>query len=215
MPATQLISVVGRSSDPTANTLNPGFLFNNTNGSWGATVGTYPFTDNGQTNYVVTSNLGLCNNISVNLWFYPRALNRILMTEQDSLDENTGYHYTMLEIDGAGYIRGRVWDGIGATFATTGNAVTLNKWNHIYLTYSTGSGVIISLNGANGVQEASIVRLSPGVNEYIGVGTYSVTRIAADNRFRGKFSDLRVSNTGETSTFFSTYTNYDMGNIGP
>jgi hypothetical protein len=213
MPATQLISAVGRSGDPTANTLNPGFLFNNTNSSWGATVGTYPFTDNGQTNYVFTGNLGLCNNISVNLWFYPRALNRILMTEQDSLDEGTGYHYTMLEIDGAGYIRGRVWDGTGATFATTGNAVTLNKWNHIWLSYAGGQ-VTVSLNGNTAVQ-ATISRSGPGVNEYIGVGTYSVTSIAAPDRFRGKFSDLRISNTGETSTFFSTYTNYDMGDIGP
>jgi hypothetical protein len=135
------------------------------------------------------------------------------MTEQDSLDEGTGYHYTMLEIDGAGYIRGRVWDGTGATFATTGNAVTLNKWNHIWLSYAGGQ-VTVSLNGNTAVQ-ATISRQSPGVNEYIGVGTYSVTRIAAPDRFRGKFSDLRISNTGETSTFFSTYTNYDMGDIGP
>jgi len=214
MPATQLISVVGRSSDPTANTLDGLFSFNGSNGSWDVTVGTYPFTNNGVPNYVFTSNLGACNNISVNLWFYPRAFDSILMTEQDSTVEADGYHYTMLEIDQAGYIRGRVWDGTGATFATSLNTATLNKWNHIYLTYSTGAGVIISLNGANGVQAASIVR-TPPEQTFIGVGTYSVTRIAANNRFTGKFSDLRISNTGETSTFFSTYTNYDMGNFGP
>ena len=217
MPVTQLISVVGRSSDPTANILDDLFSFNGDNNTWGATVGTYPFADNGVPNYVVTGNLGVCNNISVNLWFYPRAFDSILMTEQDSPVDGggSGYHYSMLEIDASGYIRGRVWDGSGATFATSLNTVTLNKWNHIYLTYSTGAGVIISLNGANGVQAASIVRSGPGNSEYIGIGTYSATRIAANNRFTGKFSDLRVSNNGQTSTFFSTYTNYDMGAGSP
>lgn len=211
MPVTQLMGVTGRLNDPTANTLDSGFLFNNVNGSWGATVGTYPFADNGQTNYVFTSNLGLCNNISINLWFYPRAVNRILVTEQDSTVESDGYHYSMLEIDGSGYIRGRVWDGSGAIFATTGNAVTVNKWNHIWFSYDGGQ-VTMSLNAGTAVQ-ATISRVGPGNNEYIGVGTYSATHIAATDRFIGKFSDLRVSNNGETSTFFSTYTNYDMGGI--
>jgi hypothetical protein len=215
MPVTQLISVVGRgSSDPTANTLDGVFSFNGSNNSWISTVGNYPFTDSGVASYVVTSNLGVCADISVNLWFYPRAFDRILMTEQGSATEDQDYHYTMLEIDGAGYIRGRVWDGAGATFATSLNPATLNKWNHIYLTYSTGAGVIISLNGANGVQAASIVR-TPPTNTFIGVGTFSGTRIAASNRFIGKFSNLRVSNNGETSNFSSTFANYDMGNYGP
>lgn len=220
MPVTQLISVVGHNiiiSDPTANTLDGGFLFNTFSASWGVTNGTYPFTNNGIPNYVFTSNVGLCNNISINLWFYPTALDSILMTEQDTPVDGggSGYHYSMLEIDGTGHIRGRVWDGSGATFATSLNTVTLNKWNHIYLDYGSGSGVLISLNGANAVQAPSIVRVGPGNSEYIGIGTYSATRIAANNRFTGKFSDLRVSNNGQTSTFFSTYTNYDMGAGSP
>ncbi len=212
MPVTQLMGVTGRLSDPTANTLDDFFLFNTIPSGWGATVGTYPFSNNGVPNYVFTTSLGLCNNISINLWFYPRAFDSILMTEQDSTVESDGYHYTMLEIDGSGYIRGRVWDGSGATFATTLNTVTLNKRNHIYLDYGSGAGVIMSLNGASAVQAASIVR-SPPTTTYIGIGTYSATRIAANNRFTGKFSDLQVSNNGQTSTFLSTYTNYNMGGI--
>lgn len=211
MPVTQILSAAGRgNSDPTANTLNGAFTFNGSNATWDTINGNYPFSDNGTADYVVTSNLGVCNEISVNLWFYPRALDRILMTEQGANIETTVYHYTMLEIDAGGYIRGRVWDGVGATFATSLNTVTLNKWNHIYLSYSTGAGVIISLNGASGVQAASIVRVPP-TNTYIGVGAYSSTYIAATNRFVGKFDDLRISNSGEGSSFVSTYANYDMG----
>lgn len=204
------MSVVGRISDPTANTLNGAFTFNSNSNPWYTVSGNYPFSDNGTADYVVTSNLGVCNEISVNLWFYPTAFNRILMTEQDTNIESDSYHYTMLEIDALGYLRGRVWDGVGATFATSLNTATLNKWNHIYLTYSTGAGVIISLNGASGVQAASIVRVPP-TNTFIGVGTYSGTYIAATDRFVGKFDDLRISNSGEGSSFVSTYANYAMG----
>jgi len=202
MPVTQLSASVGRTTDSIANTLPAGFSFNGVNSSWFNTPGEYPFNGN---SYVVTTSVGTCNNISINLWFRPLAANRILMTEQDTGVENFSYHYSMLEIDASGYVRGRIWDGSGNIFLTSPLPVNLARWNHIYLNYDNTNTIMV-LNGGT-PQQTFITRQVPP-QTFIGIGTFTVTNIGTQNRYVGKINDLRISSNGEGSSWASTVGNY-------
>lgn len=136
----------------------------------------------------VTQALGLCNDIEIDLWIYPTANNCIIVTEQDSTTENTGYTYAMIEIDSANCIRARSWPQSGNN-AIISAPITLNAWHHIYFHHIAGQAYLEVDGVLSGTDSYS--RAAPG-NTYIGIGTFSVTAITTTNRYQGRIDTLQI-----------------------
>ena len=180
------------------------YNFNDADYPWNTASGSYPFAG---TSFTITGSLGSVSNIAINFWFRPSSLSNILLSELGSPFENTGYHYSMVEINSSGHLRSRIWDDVGANIITSTTTVTLNGWNHLYLSYSSGT-LSMSLNNDTPVS-TSVIRSAPPTT-YIGVGTYDTTYITTTNRFIGEFSDLRISTAGAGSNYSSTRATYGV-----
>lgn len=140
--------------------------------------------------YTVSQSLNTCNDIEVDLWIYPMSNNRIIVTEQGQPDENTGYHYVMIEIDNTSRIRARSWPQTGMA-AIISDPITLNAWHHIYFRHSSGQARLEVDGVLSGTD--NYARTPPGVS-HIGIGTYSVTGITNNNRFHGRTNFVQVRN---------------------
>ncbi len=198
-----MTSVMGFDADPIARTLPSTFNLDGNDFAWGTITGAYPFTG---TSSVITQSLGVVGDISINLWFKPKVNGVSILSELDRSDIS-GYHYSMLEITGIGQLRGRIWDGTGNTQVSAFTTVNLNVWNHVYLSYSSGT-VSISLNG-NTPSATSMTRSGPS-QSYISIGLYDSTYMTTSTTYRGKFNDLRISTAGAPSNFSSTRSYYGV-----
>ena len=201
MPVTQLITSVGRGrrSFPTYYTMN------NAQTSWYTFPDPYPFDGS---SYAFTNNLGsLPTTLSINIWFRPRFNNVILLAEQDSSIENTGYHYTMVEINAFNVLQARMWDGVGTTYITPGGNVNLDQWNHLYYEYANGT-LSVTLN--NDTAQTGSISRSPPTNSYIGIGTFQTTYMITQNRFKGELGALDITNTQAGSNYLATKANYGL-----
>ena len=87
---------------------------------------------NGANQYMTTQVTNGYTQIYMNLWFYPTAAGRVIMTIQGSLVEDSGYTHSALEIAANQTVIGAFWAGMNLVSVTTANSVTLNAWNHIY-----------------------------------------------------------------------------------
>ena len=187
-------------SEPIPATYN----FNNADYPWDAAFGSYPFTGS---SFTITGSLGSVSSIAINFWFRPSSLDKILLSELGQPIENTGYHYSMVEINSSGNLRSRIWDDVGTNIIISTTTVTLNGWNHLYLRYSAGT-LSMSLNNDTLVS-TSVIRSAPPTT-YIGVGTYDTTYITTTNRFTGEFSDLRINTIDLGSNYSSTRATYGV-----
>lgn len=140
--------------------------------------------------WTVSQNLGLCNEIEVQMWIYPTSNNCIIVTEQGQAAENTGYHYAMIEIDSSNRIKARSWPQNGPQ-ALTSDPITINAWHHIYFRHSSGTarlevdGVLVGTD--------NYARSAPG-NSFIGIGSYSITGITSNNRYQGRIHNVQIRN---------------------
>jgi len=145
----------------------------------------------------------------MNIWFYPQALGRILMTIQGQLAENTGYTHTGLEIKSDGTITGSFWQN---PYITTANAVNLNEWNHIYFRHN-GSQALLQLNGGTAVtQNAS---WAYPLSLVLGFGTISGTSSGLGNtgRYHGQLGEFEMSPLSLASDFMSKRAKYEQPQV--
>ena len=218
MPISQILITAGRAS--TGPVLPQGsFLVNGVSKTWAytnatsPTYGSYTFPDtstgslhtlNG-TNCVISESLGSFGTIAINLWFYPTSANTIIMSEFETGDENSGYHYTMMEISSSNVLHARIWPG-AAPGITCGNTVNLNAWNHVYYFYDAGT-LSVSLN--NGTAATGSVTRSAPSTTFLAIGVSDSTNLVTSARYQGKFNDLNVSSTAG-STWTSTKSKYGL-----
>jgi len=207
MPIVQILMTSATTdTDPIASTLPSTYNFNGSNNAWQTITGAYPFAGGSS---VLTQNLGAIDSISINLWFKPKQTSVAMLAELGQAAENYGYHYTMLEINSSGALTGRIWEGTGYTRVTTFTTVNLNAWNHVYLSFSGGTGPLsISLNGDT-LSSTTMTR-DPPTNTYISLGSYDSSYITTTSRYRGRFNDLSISTAGATSNFLSTRATYGV-----
>lgn len=162
--------------------------------------------------YMVTPALtGLSTSIYMNVWFYPTATNKIVMTLQGTQFENTAYHATLFEINSlqnpvVGFWSQHVSGG-GSGGMTIPETVNLNTWNHLYL-FNNGTITSACLNGGNTYTTPhSWTSNAPG-SHYIGFGTTSVTNFAATARFQGRIGEFECSPTLIASNYEATKSQY-------
>ncbi len=192
------------------------FTWGSTNAST-PTYGAYTFPDestgsvhtlNG-TQYVLSRAFGVTPTVNFNLWFYPTSNNVNVISELGTAVENSAYHYSMLEIDSTGKLKGRVWQ-MGTPLTSVGS-VNLNAWNHVYFYYDHSNTTFgISLNNETTVvSNVGGVRLTSDTgNTYWGIGLFESTYMVTTARYQGKFSDLSIHSTIAGSNYTATKSAY-------
>ena len=169
------------------------------------TVTTGPTWDfNGSNQFMTTGPINGVTQLYLNIWFYPTAVGRILMTTQGQMAENDGYHHTALEINANGTVSGKFWPN---SYMTTDNAVTLNQWNHIYFRH-TGSQALIQLNGGTATT-ANNSWSYPSPALVLGFGTTSITNNGISARYQGLIADVFLASTNTASNYENTRSKYE------
>lgn len=177
---------------------------------------TYPDNSSGSvhtltgTQYVLSEGWGSLTNISVNLWFYPTANNKIIIGELGQPQEDGGYHYTMLEINSSNKLKGRVWEMTAMQAVTSIGSATLNSWNHVYFFFNSATNTFsMSLNNETPVTTTSVSRNIPFFS-YWGIGLTDSTNMGSSARYQGKFDALVIdSNLAAGSNYDATKAKYN------
>ena len=171
---------------------------------------TFPNTTTGRvqhltgTQSLLTQPLGSLPSFNINLWFYPTSWGKTLIAELGQTLENGFYHYSMLEINASGYLRGRTWDMAALSALTSVGTVNLNAWNHLYLYYNAATSVVgMSLNNETAVTASSITRNAPTTSVF-GIGVVDFTSIEVNARYEGKFDKLIIDSTITGSNYATT-----------
>lgn len=162
--------------------------------------------------YMVTSALtGITTSFYMNLWFYPTGVNQVVSTIQGTVEENTAYHHTLLEINNSGQPVVGFYpqhpNGGGSGGLVLDDTVNFNTWNHIYL-FNNGTTTSACLNGGT-TQTVPAVWISnaPGVH-FVGFGTTSVTNFGSSNRFSGRIGGFECSSSLISSNYTATKSFY-------
>jgi hypothetical protein len=198
------------------------FLYNGSSSAWANTNATSPTYESYQfangtigslhrftgTQYLISNAFNNSETLNINLMFYPTSNNTIIMCELGQNAENTGWHYSMLEIDGPGHLKGRVWemtDGISST-----GTVNFNAWNHVYLYYDSGTKTVgMSLNNETAVTQTlgdGVRHVSDTNSTYFAIGAIEdnivyYSSMGAVARYRGRFDNLSIDTTITGSTY--------------
>jgi hypothetical protein len=135
---------------------------------------------NGTNQYLVTPNLKtyfkalntiVQKSFTMSLWFYPKGLNGVIVSELDSQTPSAGFHATNIEIVN-GFVKYRVWPG---TAITTSTAINLNLWYHLAIVYD-GSTIKAYLNGVlQGTQ--TYTRDIPAASQNYAIGATEATNM--------------------------------------
>lgn len=198
-------------------------LVNGTSVAWGSTNSTtptyaaYTFPDASTgsvhtldgTQYVLTSTYGLALTLNFNLWFYPTSNLVNVMAELGQAVENSAWHYSMLEIDNDGRLKGRVWNM--AVGVNSVGSVNLNAWNHVHFYYDHATTTFgISLNNETPVtSNIGGVRLTSDTgNTYWGIGLFESAYMVTTARYQGKFDILSINDSITGSNYNATKAKY-------
>ena len=176
---------------------------------------TYPDETSGSlhtltgTQYVLSEGWGATSDISFNLWFYPTANDKLIIGELGQASEDSGYHYSVLEINSTNRLKGRVWEMSTFQAVTSTGTVNLNAWNHVYMYFNnTTSTLSMSLNNETAVTQGSVGRNIPTLS-YWGIGLTDATNMGSGARYQGKFDALVIdSNIAQGSTYTGTKAKY-------
>ncbi len=128
--------------------------------------------------------LDLFSNLSVAVWIYPTALpSGSGLATIVSKDENFEFH-----LNSSGQVFW--WWGGGTRQLTTSGSVTLNAWNHIAITYESGSQVIYINGVSQGTNSDSTAITTNNDPLLIGTDLAYPTR-----RFTGLIDEVKVYDT--------------------
>lgn len=162
---------------------------------------------NGVDNLMTTGVFSNVSQVYMNIWFYPTAAGRILMTIQGQTTENVNYHHAALTINGNDTITGGFWAGMNISPMTTANTVTLNAWNHIYFRHN-GTQALLQLNGGTAVTATHSWELQS--NPFVaGFGTTSITNNGISARYQGMLAEFRLNSSNTASNYDSTRSIYE------
>jgi hypothetical protein len=199
-----------------------GILYNNSFAQWATTNATVPTYESYQfvngsitnlhrligTQYLISQAFSNSATLNINLWFYPTVNNVVIMSELGQDAEETGWHYSMLEITNDSHLKGRVWemtDGVTST-----GTVNLNAWNHVYLYYDSGTRTIgMRLNNETAVTQTLSVgvrHVSDTNSTFFAIGTTETnvvqhSSMGSTARYQGRFDDLSIDTTITGSTY--------------
>ena len=205
------------------------YIFNGTPTNWATTnitsptygAYTYPDETTGSLNtltgtqFVLSGQLGKSRTVNINLWFYPTANNKMILGEVGQAFENTGWHYSMLEINSTNYLKGRLWEMASGPYLTSTGTVTLNAWNHVYLYFNNTNNTFgMSLNNETAVTRNDFIRHVPDPDyaaAYYGIGmtdNQNMENTGNIARYQGKFDTPVIDTTLTGSNYTSTKAKY-------
>jgi len=149
------------------------------------------------------------NEITINIWFYPTANNCQIVSEYGTQDPGAGYHYTVLELNSSGNIRGRFWPN-GGSGLVSANTVNLNAWNHVWYTNNASGYEQLQLNGGAIATQTVTARQGPGSSSF-AFGVSDITNIGSTNVFQGKIGYFKYNNDATTgSNYNATWSKYNI-----
>ena len=198
-------------------------LVNGSSVAWGSTNSTtptygaytFPNSTSGSvhtldgTQYVLTSQYGVAPTLNFNLWFYPTSNLVNVMAELGQSTENSAWHYSMLEIDNDGRLKGRVWNmSVGVNSV---GSVNLNAWNHVHFYYDHATTTFgISLNNETPVtSNVGGVRLTSDTGAtFWGIGLFESAYMVTTARYQGKFDILSIHDSITGSNYNATKAKY-------
>jgi len=154
---------------------------------------TYDFTG---TEYIIgptLDNFGQTTAFTVNLWFYPTSYDCQLVSEYETRDPGSAYHYSMLELDSSGYVLARAWPNNAAARLSSQVTVNLNAWNHIHYRGNISGFYELNVNNNPYVFGTLTPRSGP-TNSVFAFGVQDITNIATTNRFQGKIGYFGYQN---------------------
>ena len=202
------------------------------NGSWGGTVNSYwmNFVSEGINYYYdyQTPNLDQRGNWKINhtgdasflfqMWFYPTALNGVLVS---IIDSGAGYQSDLIEINSSGYVSSHVWIGASTCpTVTSTTTVTLNDWNHVWVQFDASLQTLkVVLNNDTPATQTGVAGVFP-LDIIFVLGKSKAQPITTDNYYNGRIAYVRVDNYAntyssyidQTPLFFNTYSSPLLGN---
>lgn len=150
------------------------------------------------------------SDLTIEMWFYPRNSGMILMTEQGSATENSGWHATVLEINSDSTISCRLWSGAELSIVDT---VNIDAWNHVWLQYNSATTTLkVRLN--NGTVYSSPSGYNRNSNYFTGgavhfaVGHTDITNLGNAARYYGKLAQVRINGWCAPSSYWEEAEHY-------
>jgi hypothetical protein len=159
--------------------------------------------------WLISPNLSISNSwknnaITINLWFYPTSTSIQLMSELGQLVVGNGYHYSIFDIDGGGYVHSTFYSNVGTQYFASSVPVDLNMWNHIYFTEDVGGNHKFALNNISTTNLPKYKRAKPDP-QYFAIGGIDGTNSGASAYpFQGKVGWLNISDYVAKSTWANT-----------
>lgn len=148
--------------------------------------------------YITTPNLSAVitsanETHSVELWVYPTN-NGVLVQYNNTINPNTSYHHSSIEIVG-GNLEVGLWNGGG--LSSTGNigVVSFNQWHQMVLTYNSS----VCKGYIDGVYKGSVnvswsSPMDASIPFYMNFGFADFTSQGDGTNFDGRFGIMRVYN---------------------
>ena len=164
---------------------------------------------NGTSSYLIGPPVNFLSSseFAINIWFNPTTSNIQLLSELELQDPGSGYHYTMLEIDGSGHVRARVWPNNAGSALISANIVDYNTWNHVYFYQNAVGLTYLKLNDSMSPSVTNTtVRQPPGSgSSCFAIGLSDITNIGTFGRFSGLIGHFTFTNTSSGNSNYSTY----------
>lgn len=172
--------------------------YNSSTPTPGSNIQTWSFDTN---SYMSSQNHNL-NLFTISMWFYPTAYGTQVLVVQNTQIAQQSYHASLFEINSSGTVSARFYNNSGLT---TTERVSLNNWNHVYISY-TGTQSVLQLNGgAQVVSTESWVYPQPFV---LLVGSYSATNLGNNSQYQGYIGEIKMYDYTPANDYNDTKINY-------
>lgn len=198
-------------------TLVGGPTFNNVSGdkyfTW--TTGDYLYTPTLDEGSIVKALTGDRPPHSVEVWSYPTVASRIMFTYNGSATENSGYHFSAMELAGGKAYFG-LWTSPNSLVSTPApaNNISTNAWHQFVLVYD-GTTIIGYVDGVEVSRTTTNIdfrtphEMTQG-NLRMMFGAFSATNNGGSTqRFSGRWRKMKVYDRALTSS--EVLANYNAG----
>lgn len=215
----------GYTSEPVALTAAGGWTststtWSNSNGGFyisGSTSGSFLQTpDFTQSVYSSSWASGTRTGLTIELWFYPTAGARTLVSEQGAGGaDSAGWRDNIIELNSNGTVVADIWPYTGGPI-TTANSVNFNAWNHVIYTYNISTTTLsLQLNGGTVVSNSSKTwqcGVENGGGLHYAIGYADATNLMANantTNFDGRWGKIRIANYPMAGNYDADWTKYN------
>lgn len=203
---------------------NNGIIWYNNNGGqqiWPANANSFMSTsDFLQSPYATSWASGTRTGLTIELWFYPTAGARTLVSEHGMGGPGSaGWRDNIIELNSNGTVVADIWPYTGGPI-TTFNSVNYNAWNHLIYTYNVSTTTLsLQLNGDAIVSNSSKgwdCAVENGGGLYYAIGYADQTSLSSGaniTNFDGRWGKVRIANYPMASNRVSDWAKYNSFSV--